>query len=324
MRAEFALIEAGFDKLPTLSGNGSKVICVNTGATALEAVTTTGTGSAVRATSPAFTTPSLGVATATSINSLTITTSTGTLTITNGKTFSVSNTLTLAGTDSSTLNIGTGGTLGTGAYATIASYAPLASPTFTGTVALPTSISINGTTLVPSITELNYVDGVTSAIQTQMDLKAPLISPSFTTPALGVATATSISSGSFTATTNGIASTAADKKMGYGTGAGASVSQLTSKSTGVTIDTPTGSITTHTANLGPETEVTFTVTNAVVEITDVVIVNIRSGNTSNIYLVSVTAVANGSFAITLANHHASSTFAEALVLNYAIIRGAVT
>jgi len=43
-----------------------------------------------------------------------------------------------------------------------------------------------------TITELNYVDGVTSAIQTQMNLKAPLISPSFTTPTLGVATATSI------------------------------------------------------------------------------------------------------------------------------------
>lgn len=41
-------------------------------------------------------------------------------------------------------------------------------------------------------TELGYVDGVTSAIQTQLDAKAPLVSPSFTTPSLGVATATSI------------------------------------------------------------------------------------------------------------------------------------
>ncbi len=41
-------------------------------------------------------------------------------------------------------------------------------------------------------TELGYVDGVTSAIQGQIDLKAPLISPSFTTPVLGQATATQI------------------------------------------------------------------------------------------------------------------------------------
>jgi hypothetical protein len=47
-----------------------------------------------------LTTPALGVATATSVNGLTITTSTGTLTITNGKTLAASNTLTFTGTDS--------------------------------------------------------------------------------------------------------------------------------------------------------------------------------------------------------------------------------
>ncbi len=64
----------------------------------------------------------LGAATATSINGLTITTSTGTLTLANGKTFTSSNTLTLAGTDGSTLNIGTGGTLGTAAYTAATAY----------------------------------------------------------------------------------------------------------------------------------------------------------------------------------------------------------
>jgi hypothetical protein len=53
---------------------------------------------------------------------------------TTSKTLTVSNTITLAGTDSSTLNIGTGGTLGTGAFATIANYAPLAGATFTGQI----------------------------------------------------------------------------------------------------------------------------------------------------------------------------------------------
>jgi len=51
----------------------------------------------------ALTTPTLGVASATTINGLTITSSTGTLTVTNLKTLSVSNTLTLAGTDSTTM-----------------------------------------------------------------------------------------------------------------------------------------------------------------------------------------------------------------------------
>jgi len=49
-------------------------------------------------------------------NGLTVTTSTGTLTVTNLKTASFSNTLTFAGTDGSTLNIGAGGTLNSLAF----------------------------------------------------------------------------------------------------------------------------------------------------------------------------------------------------------------
>lgn len=60
MRAEFAAIEDGFDKFPTLTGNGGKVVVVNSGGTALEAVSGTGTGSIVRATSPTLVTPDLG------------------------------------------------------------------------------------------------------------------------------------------------------------------------------------------------------------------------------------------------------------------------
>lgn len=51
--------------------------------------------------------------------------------------------------------------------------ADLDSPTFTTSVALPTTLTIGGTTLTPTVTELNYVDGVTSAIQTQIDGKSP-------------------------------------------------------------------------------------------------------------------------------------------------------
>lgn len=54
--------------------------------------------------------------------------------------------------------------------------ANIASPTFTGTVTLPSTTSIGNV----SSTEIGYVDGVTSAIQTQLDAKAPTASPSFT------------------------------------------------------------------------------------------------------------------------------------------------
>jgi hypothetical protein len=63
--------------------------------------------------------------------------------------------------------------------------APIASPTFTGTVVLPSTTSIGNV----SAAELAYVDGVTSAIQTQLDAKAPLASPTFTGTVSGVSAA---------------------------------------------------------------------------------------------------------------------------------------
>jgi hypothetical protein len=47
-------------------------------------------------------------------------------------------------------------------------YAPLSNPTFTGTVSLPSTTSVGDV----SSTELGYVNGVTSSIQTQIDSKA--------------------------------------------------------------------------------------------------------------------------------------------------------
>ncbi len=61
-------------------------------------------------------------------------------------------------------------------------YAPLSGPTFTGTVVLPNTTSIGDV----SSTELSYVNGVTSAIQTQIDAKAPIADPTFTGTVSGI------------------------------------------------------------------------------------------------------------------------------------------
>ena len=73
--------------------------------TAPQWTASTGTGNVVLATSPTLTTPTLGVATATSINKLTITApaTSATLTVADGKTLTASNSITLAGTDSTTM-----------------------------------------------------------------------------------------------------------------------------------------------------------------------------------------------------------------------------
>jgi len=58
----------------------------------------------------------------------------------------------------------------------LATKAPLDSPTFTGTVTLPGSTNIGSV----GSTEIGYLDGVTSSVQGQIDTKAPTASPTFT------------------------------------------------------------------------------------------------------------------------------------------------
>ncbi len=60
--------------------------------------------------------------------------------------------------------------------------APLASPTFSGTVSLPATTSIGDV----SSTEISYLNNATSEIQSQIDLKAPLLSPTFTGSVSGI------------------------------------------------------------------------------------------------------------------------------------------
>lgn len=76
--------------------------------------------------------------------------------------------------------------------------------------------------------------------------------------------------------------------IGYSTGTGSTVTQATSKSTGVTINSLCGQITMNAASLAAGAEATFAVTNSQVTTTDVIILNIASGGTSNSYLAGVT------------------------------------
>ena len=108
---------------------------------------------------------------------------------------------------------------------------------------------------------------------------------------------------------------------GYGTGAGGTVTQETSKSTTVEINKPCGVITMDNAALNAGIEVAFTVTNSVVAATDVVIANIASVGTAGEYLICVGAVAAGSFEITVANVTAAANRTHAIVINFAVIKG---
>ena len=103
----------------------------------------------------------------------------------------------------------------------------------------------------------------------------------------------------------------------------ANVTQLTNKTTGVTVNARTGQITTANSQINKGAQATFTVTNNyIVSSQDVVIVNISSGASVG-YVVSVTAVSPGSFNICINNCDGTpsgSNASDTLVLNFAIIR----
>ena len=134
-------------------------------------------------------------------------------------------------------------------------------------------------------------------------------SPALVTPAIGVATGTSL-------TATGVIASTGTAGVGYATGAGGAVTQLTSRTTGVTLDKTSGAITLFSA-AGSATAATFTVTNSTVAATDVIILNQKSG--TDLYDLMVTAVAAGSFNISFRTTGGTTT--EQPVFNFAVIKG---
>lgn len=108
--------------------------------------------------------------------------------------------------------------------------------------------------------------------------------------------------------------------IGYGAGVGSTATQATSKSTGVTLSRPAGKITMNAASLAAATSVSFVVTNTLVAVDDVPMVAIASGATAGAYSIDVSAVAAGSFTISLRNNTAGA-LAEAVVINFVLLKG---
>lgn len=103
---------------------------------------------------------------------------------------------------------------------------------------------------------------------------------------------------------------------------GGTVTQATSKATGVTINTQSGAITMHNAALAAAAEVTFIVTNSSCGANDLPYAVHKSAGTAGAYNVQCNTVAAGSFRITVGNHTAGS-LSEAIVLQFLIHKGAV-
>lgn len=107
---------------------------------------------------------------------------------------------------------------------------------------------------------------------------------------------------------------------------GGTVTQATNRTTGVTLNTISGAITTNTASLAAEVAAAFTVTNNQVFADDVVITAIAGGSNSGNTDVYVSAVTAGSFQITVVNNNPAAGTAEtgAIVINFLIMRAVQT
>lgn len=153
----------------------------------------TGTGNVVRATSPTLITPALGTPSA-----LVLTNATG-LVATTG--------LTATGTKDATTFLRGDNTwavpAGGGGSGTVTSAA----------MTVPTGLLVSGSPITTTGTFVVTLDtGYVIPTQAALDAKAPLVSPSFTTPSLGVATATSINKVTITAPATSATLTIADGK----------------------------------------------------------------------------------------------------------------
>ena len=157
---------------------------------------------------------------------------------------------------------------------------------------------------------------ISACTSTGMALTTPtLTTPTMITPVLGVATGTSVS-------TSGNQVISSTGKHGYAIGSGGTVTQATSKATGVTLSKSTGQITLNAAALNLDTTVSFTLTNTVIEAGDILIMNHISGGTAGSYLLNAQSAA-GSASINVRNITAGS-LSEAIVIAFAVIKAVTT
>jgi hypothetical protein len=113
----------------------------------------------------------------------------------------------------------------------------------------------------------------------------------------------------------------ASSEIGYAAGAQGSVTQATSKSTGVTLNKSAGQITMNNAQLNAGAAVTFTLTNSVISAKDAIIVNVSGGGTAAAYTTYISSMTAGSADVTLRNLSAGN-LSEAVVINFAVIHAA--
>ena len=114
------------------------------------------------------------------------------------------------------------------------------------------------------------------------------------------------------------------EQIGYAAAAQGAVTQLTDKSTGVTLNKSAGRITMNNAALAGGAVASFILTNSLISTNDTMIVTVSSnttGSAAGAYTTYVSYMAAGTALISLRNLSATS-YSEAVIINFAVIHGA--
>jgi hypothetical protein len=111
------------------------------------------------------------------------------------------------------------------------------------------------------------------------------------------------------------------EELGYAAAAQGAVTQLTSKSTAVTLNKSMGKITMNNAELAGGSTALFTLNNSTIGDNDVVVASISGGATAGAYWPFVADKAPRSATIGLYNNSGGS-LSEAVVVNFVVIHGA--
>lgn len=133
----------------------------------------------------------------------------------------------------------------------------------------------------------------------------------------GTTLSATLSGAGFLTTASGISSASPTAGIGYSTGAGGTVTQATSKTTGVTLNTICGTITCNAASLPASTTNSFTLTNSTIAATDNIITQIAGAFSG--YQVTAHAIAAGSVVIDLRNVTAGA-LAEAVTIRFTVLK----
>ena len=129
-------------------------------------------------------------------------------------------------------------------------------------------------------------------------------------------------------TPKGTGQTLSSGKMGYPTGTGGTVTQATSRTTGVTLNKITGEIVLFAVGLAGHDADEFVLTNSTIEANDVVMLCIKNGGslaagTRKYYVTQVNTVAAGACTISVGNIDNSAITSESPTLQFVVLKGAV-